>query len=171
MVAWVEQDVPSTIEDLRGQDNCAALVLHDDAPDRQNLEAALARSASMPALTKALDALAASRSYSWEKQRDYLVSTAEGITQEEREAMKRAASLGELFAALDEGEARTLITQALAAKSVAPFEMKGARQGRSSPKPSSSWMASPSRFVACSASWSPGSKAAVQWAKRFSMGP
>ena len=84
----------------------------------------------MPALTKALDALATSRSYSWEKQRDYLVSTAEGITQEEREAMKRAASIGELFAALDEGEARTLITQALAAKSVAPFEMKGARQGR-----------------------------------------
>ncbi|HXN39577.1 MAG TPA: AAA family ATPase [Solirubrobacteraceae bacterium] len=130
VVAWVEQDVPSTIEDLRGQGNCAALVLHDDAPDRQNLEEALARSASMPALTKALDALAASRSYSWEKQRDYLVSTAERITQEEREAMKRAASLGELFAALDEGEARTLITQALAAKSVAPFEMKGARQGR-----------------------------------------
>ena len=54
VVAWVEQDVPSTIEDLRGQDNCAALVLHDDAPDRQKLEAALARSASMPALTRRL---------------------------------------------------------------------------------------------------------------------
>ena len=100
VLAWVEQDVPSTIEELGGQDNCAALVLHDDAPDRQNLEQALARSASIPALTKALDALAASRSYSWEQQRDYLVSAVEGISQQARDAMKRAASLDELFAAL-----------------------------------------------------------------------
>ncbi len=130
VVAWVEQDVPSTLEELRRQGNCAALVLYEDAPDRQNLEQALARSASIPALTKALEALAASRSYSWERQRDYLVSAVEGISQQARDAMKQATSLDELFTALTDGEVRTLITQGLASKNVTPFEMKGARQGR-----------------------------------------
>ena len=81
--------------------------------------------------------------------------------------MKRAASLGELFAALDEGEARTLITQALAAKSVAPFEMKGARQGRIVAETIVELDGVPEPFVACSASWSPGSKAAIHGRRDF----
>ena len=130
VVAWVEQDVPSTIEDLRGQGNCAALVLHDDAPDRQNLKAALARSAPMPALTKALDALAASRSYSWEKQRDYPVSTAEGITQEERDAMSEPHPLASCSRRSTRARHAHSSRRLWRQKSVAPFEMKGARQGR-----------------------------------------
>lgn len=130
VVAWAEQDVPDQVARLRSEGNCAALLLHDPAAGRQNLEQALARSASLAALTRALDTLATGRGYSWEQQREDLVSRAEHVRQETREAMKAAASLDELIAALEEEPARELIASALAAKTVSPFEMKGARQGR-----------------------------------------
>lgn len=130
VVAWAEQDVPQQLAKLRSEGNCAALLLHDPAAGRQNLEQALARSASLTALTRALDALATGRGYSWEQQREDLVSRAEHVTGEAREGMKAAASLDELIVALEEEPARELIARALGAKAVSPFEMKGARQGR-----------------------------------------
>lgn len=74
--------------------------------------------------------LAESRGHTWDQQREFLVSSSEGIDQLKREAMKQAASVETIFAALDEGELRALIARVLAAKSVFPFEMKGARQAR-----------------------------------------
>lgn len=130
VVAWAEQDVPVHLERLRSEGNCAAVLLHDPAAGRQNLEQALARSASLAALTRALDALATGRGYPWEEQRDDLLSRADHVTQETREAMKAAVSLDELAATLDEQPARELIARALGARTVSPFEMKGARQGR-----------------------------------------
>ena len=130
VAAWVEQDVPDQVARLRSEGNCDALLLHDPTAGRQNLEQALAWSASLAALTRALDALATGRGYSWEQQREDLVSRAEHVTQEARETMKAATSLDELIAALEEEPARELIAMALGAKTVSPFEMKGARQGR-----------------------------------------
>lgn len=131
VVAWAEQDRPNELAKLQNEGNCAALLLHDPAVGRQNLEQALAKSTPRPALTAALTALATDRGYSWEDQRDDLVSRAENVGQGTREAMKQAASLDELVAAFnDEDELRGLVADALAASKVAPFEMKGARQGR-----------------------------------------
>jgi len=130
VVAWSEQDVPDELARLRAEGNCAALVLHDPRPGRQNLEQALAQSASLTALVRALDELATTRGYSWEQQRTYLVSSAEDIEQGKRDVMKMAGSIDEIFAPLAEPEARALIARVLAAKTVAPFEMKGARQAR-----------------------------------------
>jgi putative ATP-dependent endonuclease of OLD family len=130
VVAWAEQDVPDQLAKLRDEGNCAALLVHDPAAGRQNLEQALAQSASLAALTQALDALATGRGYSWEEQRRDLVSRADHVGPESREAMNAAGSLNELVQALQEAEARELIAKALAARAVTPFEMKGARQGR-----------------------------------------
>jgi putative ATP-dependent endonuclease of OLD family len=130
VVAWVEQDRPDVLQRLREQRHCAALLLHDPAPGSQNLEQALAKGASIPALTRALEALADGRGYSWDEQRDDLVSRADHVAPDEREAMKGGDSLPELLAALSEPEARELIAKALSARAVTPFEMKGARQGR-----------------------------------------
>jgi len=130
VVAWVEQDVPDELARLRREGHCAAILLHDESEGKQNLEQALAASASLPALTQALEALAKDRGYTWEAQRRYLVSAAHGVGDEERNAIKEAGALDELFSALDEADVRALIAAALSSKSVTPFEMKGARQGR-----------------------------------------
>ena len=130
VAAWVELDRPDVLEKLREDANCDALVLHDDAEERQNLEQALAQAASLPALSKALQEIADGRGYSWDEQRRTLVSNSEGIDQEKRDLMKQAQSMDQLFAALDEAETRSLVARVLAAKTVSPFEMKGARQGR-----------------------------------------
>lgn len=130
VVAWVEQDVPDEVARLREQGHCDAFIAHDPEKGRQNLEQALAQAASIAALIAALDELATSRGYSWEKQRSYLVSAFGGIEEKKREMMKSAETLDEVFGSLDEVEARLLIARALGGKEVAPFEMKGARQGR-----------------------------------------
>jgi ABC-type hemin transport system ATPase subunit len=130
VVAWVEQDVPDEVARLRNEGHCDAFLVHDAAEGRQNLEEALAQAASLGALTKALDALATSRDYPWDKQRYYLVSAVGEIDAAKREAMKAAETLDELLGQLTEAEARVLVAKALVAKEVAPFEMKGARQGR-----------------------------------------
>lgn len=130
VVAWVEQDVPNEVARLRAEGCCDAFLSHDAAPGRQNLEQALAHSASLDALMASLGALATSRDYSWDDQRYYLVSAAGQIDVDKREAMKAAATLGEIFAMLDEPFARDLIAHALVGKDGAPFEMKGARQAR-----------------------------------------
>lgn len=133
VVAWAErdrEDVREVLERLRAEGHCSAIVLHDDATGKQNLEEALAQSATIPALIEALGALATTRGYSFEEQRATLVSTVEGIDEGRREALKRALSLQEFFVVLTEPEKRALISRALSAKKVTPFEMKGARQGR-----------------------------------------
>lgn len=130
VVSWAEQDVPDTLAQLRDQRNCAAILLHDPREGYRNLEQALAQSASLLSLVRALDDLATGRGYTWEQQRAYLVSSSDGIGEASREAMKAAVSLDALFAALAELDARALIAKSLGAKNVAPFEMKGARQGR-----------------------------------------
>ena len=130
VVAWVEQDVPDEVARLRADSHCDAFISHELQEGRQNLEQALAQAASVGALIGALDELATSRGYSWAKQRTYLVSAVGEIEAGKREQMKGAATLAELFGALDETEARLLIAKALSGKEVAPFEMKGARQGR-----------------------------------------
>jgi putative ATP-dependent endonuclease of the OLD family len=130
IVAWVEQDVQDILGRLLQGGHVDAYLLHDATPGKQNLEQALAQNASLPALIRALEQLANGRDYDWEKQRYFLVSAAEGVKDETREAMKASDNLDELFEALADGEARALIARALAAREVAPFEMKGARQAR-----------------------------------------
>lgn len=130
VVAWVEQDVPEEVARLRGEGHCDAFIGHDPQHGRQNLEQALAQTASIPALLAGLDELASSRGYSWETQRGYLVSVVGEIDDSKREQMKAAEALADLFGALEEAAARLLIAKALSGKEVAPFEMKGARQGR-----------------------------------------
>lgn len=130
VVAWVEQDVPDVLSRLLDEGHVDAFLLHDSAPQRQNLERALAQSSSLPALSRALSRLADSRGYDWEDQRYYLVSAVEGAEEGVREAMKESEDLDQLFAFLSDDEARTLIAKALASKAVTPFEMKGARQAR-----------------------------------------
>jgi len=130
VTAWVEQDRPDILEKLRTEGQCEALLLHDDADGRQNLEQALAQAASLDALVMALDKLASSRGYPWHEQRYYLVSSAEGIEQDLRDTLNEADTIVEFFQSLGEAVARQLVAEVLAAKKVSPFEMKGARQGR-----------------------------------------
>lgn len=130
VAAWVEMDRPDDLAKLRDGRHCSLLVLHDATVGRQNLEQALAWSTSLPALVKALDDLATSRGYSWDEQREHLVSSSQGVAQSKRDVMKESGSITDLFDALEEAEARALIAQVLATKTVSPFEMKGARQGR-----------------------------------------
>jgi putative ATP-dependent endonuclease of the OLD family len=151
VVGWAEQDVPDQLAKLREEGNCAALIIHDPAAGRQNLEQALARSTPLAALTRALDALATGRGYPWDEQRRDLVSRAEHVAQEIRQAMNGAASLDELVAALEEEDARVLIAKALAARAVTPFEMKVPGKAGSSPRRSSSLRPSRSRSLGPSA--------------------
>lgn len=135
VVAWVEQDQPEVrqeAERLRNESHCAALVLHDEAEDRQNLEQALSAGASVEALGTALVALAAERGYAWEEQRDVLLGHLGSlqVEDEQHEAAARSDAVPALLACLDEGTARRLVAAALSAKKVTPFEMKGGRQAR-----------------------------------------
>ena len=129
VAAWAEQDVPDELKRLRDEGNCSALLLHNPMPGRQNLEQALAQSARVTSLVKALDTLATSRGYSWDDQREHLLSRAD-VDASTRAKMKGSHSLAEALGHLSEPKQRDLIASALASKKVAPFEMKGARQGR-----------------------------------------
>ena len=135
VVAWVEQDQPDVrqeAERLQNEHHCSALVLHEEADDRQNLEQAVAADASVPALAAALVALAADRGYQWEEQRNVLLGHLGGLEVEDaaREAAGQAETVPALLACLEETRARQLVTAALSAKKVTPFEMKGGRQAR-----------------------------------------
>jgi putative ATP-dependent endonuclease of OLD family len=131
--AWVDQDSPEAVREvdrLRTDGHCAALILHDRAPGRQNLEQALAASASMRALARAMEMVAADRGYSWDDQRADLLSRCEQIDPEARERARRASSVSEFLDGIDEQGSRRLVASALGTKTVSPFEMKGARQAR-----------------------------------------
>lgn len=130
VVSWAELDRPDILERLREGGHCAGLVLYDAAPTRNNLEGALSQSCSISGLARGMAAIADGRGYSWEDQRADLVSRAENVTKEQRDAMKAASSVEELLSALPGPAARLLATAALAAKETKPFEMKGARPAR-----------------------------------------
>lgn len=133
VVAWAEQDVPDTLQKLRGEANCAALLLHDPNPERYNLERSLAWGTTLDALSSALTALAEDRDATWDEQQQDLLSRVDGAIPG-RAVAKAATTLDDLLGALTEHDARTLVATALGAKSSdthhPPFEMKGGRQGR-----------------------------------------
>lgn len=131
--AFVDQDTEEAtreVDRLRAEGHCAALVLHDSTPGRQNLEQALAWGCTLAALAMGMEAMAVDRGYSWEDQRKDLLSRSEGVDAEARKRAKAATSVSKFLAQLDESEARRLAASALGAKGVTPFEMKGARQAR-----------------------------------------
>jgi hypothetical protein len=130
VVALVEADVPDVLADLRMDNLCAVLLLYDAAAGRQNLEQALAHSASLLALVGSLRTLAVTRGYSWERQRECIVSSLQIGTPAIRDGIKVAKDLEEVMGHLEELQARNLIARLLSANSVTPFEMKGGRQGR-----------------------------------------
>jgi putative ATP-dependent endonuclease of the OLD family len=135
VVAWAEQDQPDVrqeAERLQNEHHCGAIVLHEEAEERQNLEQAITAGASVEALAAALIALAADRGYSWEEQRNVLLGHLGGLEVEDvpREAAGQAETVPALLACLEEADARRLVTAALSAKQVTPFEMKGGRQAR-----------------------------------------
>lgn len=133
VVAWVEldtSDVEETVRRLRDEGNCAAILLHDSATGRQNLERALAWGCSLQSLSRAMTAVADDRTYSWEDQRYALLSACGAIDPETRARAKAAGSVPAFLQQLDEPAARQLVAVAFGAKSVAPFELKGTRPAR-----------------------------------------
>lgn len=135
VVVWVEQDQPDVIREatrLRNEGHCGAIVSHEAEEHRQNLEQAIAAACSVEALGSALHAVATDRGYSWDDQRQTLVSHLASLHAAEgaRAAASAAEDMSALFAALDEAMARRLVATALSSKTVTPFEMKGGRQAR-----------------------------------------
>lgn len=130
VVAWAELDRPDILDRLRSEGHCAALVLHDADPARNNLEGALSEACSLTGLAKGMAAIANGRGYMWAAQQADLVSRSQEATDAEREAMKAAATVGEVLSALQEPAARRLVRAALSSKEAKPFEMKGARPAR-----------------------------------------
>ena len=131
VIAWAERDTPGvreTLDRLRQEGNCAALVLYGDQERRQNLEQALAEGCSLDALAAGMKEIAEDRGYSWEKQREDLVSRCEGA--EDRQAIQGADSVGEAIEALGPEAARAIVTKALGSKTTSPFDLKGGRQAR-----------------------------------------
>jgi ABC-type arginine transport system ATPase subunit len=135
VVAWVEQDQPAVraeADRLRNDGHCGALVVYEEQADRHNLEQALAAGASTAALAAALVAVASDRGYPWDEQREILLGHLGSLEvgDEERAAATQADSVPVLLAALEETTSRRLVSAALSAKNVTPFEMKGGRQAR-----------------------------------------
>jgi energy-coupling factor transporter ATP-binding protein EcfA2 len=130
VVTWAELDRPDILERLREGGQCAALVLYDADPTRNNLEGALSQSCSISGLARGMAAIADGRGYSWDDQRTDLVSRAGEATEDQRKAMKAASTVEEVLRALPEPVARQLACAALSAKEAKPFEMKGARPAR-----------------------------------------
>jgi ABC-type hemin transport system ATPase subunit len=133
LVAWVDQDTQEAlreIERLRKEEHCGALLLHDHAAERRNLEQALAWGGSLEALGRAMEAVAEDRGYTWDEQRNDLLSRCEGADPAARERAKATGSVSTFLGELEETTTRRLISSALSAKGVTPFEIKGARQAR-----------------------------------------
>lgn len=132
VIAWAEQDTPKVLARLREEHDCAALLVHDPDPRRQALEGSLAYGAPVPTLAVALQSLAEVRGYGWDAQLECLEAGLSGmeVAKETREVAAATTSTAEFLAALDDADARALVSQLLASKKVTPFEMKGAWQGR-----------------------------------------
>ena len=135
VAAWVDQDTGDArqiLGRLRDDGNCAAFILHDENPDRSNLEGALTWGCPIEAVSAAMEKLAEAREYSWAEQKADLLSRIGQVQVDEaRLAMARdSTSVRDFLIALEEDQARRLAFNALSAKKVTPFEMKGARQAR-----------------------------------------
>ena len=131
VVAWAETDTRHELKRLRDETNCSALVIYPDDSDRENLEAELSTSCSIEALAAGMDTVATTRGYTWEEQRNDLLSRCSpDVPREQRDKLKASTSVEEALASLDEPYARRLVRSALDPKHVAPFEMKGARPAR-----------------------------------------
>lgn len=130
VVGWAEGDVPDDLRRLRSGGHCASLVLFPGDADRHNLEALISADSTLAALAAGMQAVADTRGYTWDQQREALVSHCEEADVAQREAMKAASDVAEVLGALPEGVARRLVRSALDPKRVGPFEMKGARPAR-----------------------------------------
>lgn len=131
VVAWAETDTPHELKRLRDERQCARLVVYPNEADRENLEAELSATCSLEALAAGMETVAMTRGYTWDEQRNDLLSRCDPTPPpEQRERLKSATNVAEALSALDEPAARRLVRAALEAKRVAPFEIKGARPAR-----------------------------------------
>lgn len=131
VVTWAESDTPHELKRLRSERHSAMLIVYPTDPDQQNLEAQLSTVCSLAALARGMGLLATTRGYTWAEQRDDLMSRCSPETnQEQRAKIKSSTSVAEALAALEELPARRLVRSCLQSKTVAPFEMKGARPSR-----------------------------------------
>ncbi|MHA6632072.1 ATP-dependent nuclease [Pseudonocardia sichuanensis] len=133
VVVLAEQDRPDELATHRSEGYCAALIVHDPREGRQNLEESLATGAPLTALAAALKALAEDRGYDWTAQHGDLKARRNSLPEDAQAATEAATTIEEFLAAMPEPQARALVAKALAPKgkkTITPFEMKGARQGR-----------------------------------------
>ena len=135
VVAWGDQDTDDAgqvLGRLRHEGNCAAFILHDENPDRSNLEGALTWGCPIEAVAAAMQKLAEAREYSWAEQKADLLSRIGQLQVDEARltTARESTSVRDCLTALEEDQARRLAFSALSAKKVRPFEMKGARQAR-----------------------------------------
>jgi putative ATP-dependent endonuclease of OLD family len=130
VVAWVEGDVPTQLDQVRTNQHCAALVTFPSESTRHNLEALLSTSCELDAIGAAMQLIAEVRGYDWDSQLADLLSRLEGASPEQRVAAKATSDVGSLLGSLPEPLARTLVCQALTGGGVTPFEIKGARPAR-----------------------------------------
>jgi putative ATP-dependent endonuclease of OLD family len=130
VVAWVEADVPKNAQTLRDESQCHALVLYPSGEDRHNLEAAVSHVTGLPALAAGMEVIASGRGYTWDEQRDDLLSRLVGASPAERDAAKATSSVSDFLAALPDPVARTVARNALSSTKPTPFEIKGARPAR-----------------------------------------
>jgi len=131
VVAWVERDTPqvrATLDRLREEGHCAALILHGAREGRQNLEQTLVHACSIDSLAAGMAQIADDREYAWDDQRADLVSRC--CSDVDRQALKGADTLFDALSSLDLERARTLVQNALSSRRNSPFDLKGGRQAR-----------------------------------------
>ncbi|MBV9309774.1 MAG: AAA family ATPase [Solirubrobacterales bacterium] len=131
VVAWAERDtdgVRNTLDRLRREGHCAGLLLYGTKAGKQNLEHGLAHACSLDALAAGMEQIATDRGYAWDRQQADLLSRCR--SEKARTAVTSAENVAGALLALDPGEARSLIADALGTKAVTPFEIKGGRQAR-----------------------------------------
>lgn len=132
VTGWIELDDRVNADRSIDQGNAHCLLVYPDDPLRNNLERALAQSASIESLALAMTAVAEDRGYGWEPQRDDLMTRSHVITdQDVRDKIKGSTGLLEALTLASDAEARSLVAECLAAKAApAPFEIKGGRSAR-----------------------------------------
>ncbi len=131
VVAWAERDndqVRATLQRLRQENHCAALLLHGEDDGTQNLEQSLTLGCSLDALASGMSEIANDRGYSWDRQKTDLISRCPDA--DDREIVKNAETIAGALHALEPIKARALAERALASKTNAPFDLKGGRQAR-----------------------------------------
>lgn len=133
VVPWAEQDTDAARRELgrlKGEGNCAAMLLHDPAPGRSNLEGAFAWGTPVAALAAGLARVAEDRAYDWGAQREDLLSRCRDVDSERLADAKSASTVQGFLDDLSDEEARMVVARALGSKQASPFDLKGARQGR-----------------------------------------